>query len=191
MASPKPSFDDLRLLDVKTKLSALALTVPLAITTLGGCSMTDNNSDDTTFAGTSTSRDASDAMERVSSGIYDLIGVKGKTSDSRPTVLDCSGKDRNTHFRILHPWSFYPASASDLGEAMARLKMELPKHSWKIVVYGPDTSENKNISLTAENDKKKVGVHIVQMSKNDPPKLSLDVVSGCYKVPDGQEIERF
>jgi hypothetical protein len=176
---------------VKTKLSAFVLAVPLALTTLTGCSMTDNNSDNVPSAGTSTSRDASDAMEKVSSGIYDLIGVKGKASDSRPGVMDCSGKDTKTYFRIFHPWSFYPASASDLDEAMKRLKAELPKRGWKIVEYGPDTSKNKNINLTADNEEKKAGVSIVQMSKNDPPKLSLTVVSGCYKVPDGREVDRF
>lgn len=29
------------------------------------------------------------------------------------------------------------------------------------------------------------------MAKSDPPMLSLDLVSGCYKVPDGEEVERF
>ncbi|MCX5236734.1 hypothetical protein OG824_16180 [Streptomyces prunicolor] len=154
--------------------------------------MTDNESaDKTPSAGTSTSRDASDAMEKVSSGIYDLIGVKGKTSDSRPGVMDCSGKDTKTYFRIFHPWSFTPASAGDLDEAMERLKTELPKHGWKIVEYGPDTSKNKNIKMTADNDKKRVGVNIVKRSKYDPPILDLTVVSGCYKVPDGEEVERF
>ncbi|WP_416960135.1 hypothetical protein [Streptomyces sp. Agncl-13] len=176
---------------MKTKLITLAFTVPLALTTLTGCSMTDNDSDETPSAGTSTSRDASDAMEKVSSGIYDLIGVKGKTSDSRPGVMDCSGKDTKTYFRIFHPWSFTPASASDIDEAMERLKTELPKHGWKIVEYGPDTSKNKNIKMTADNDKKKVGVNIVKRSKYDPPILDLTVVSGCYKVPDGEEVERF
>ncbi|MDN3262715.1 hypothetical protein QWJ26_23500 [Streptomyces sp. CSDS2] len=38
---------------------------------------------------------------------------------------------------------------------------------------------------------KKAGVHIAQMAKNDPPKLSVHVVSGCYKVPDGQKVEHF
>lgn len=176
---------------MKTRLSTLAFTVPLVLATLTGCSMTDNDSDETPFAGTSTSRDASDAMEKVSSGIYDLIGVKGKTSDSRPGVMDCSGKDTKTYFRIFHPWSFTPASAGDLDEAMERLKTELPKHGWKIVEYGPDTSKNKNIKMTADNDKEKVGVNIVKRSKYDPPILDLTVVSGCYKVPDGEEVERF
>jgi hypothetical protein len=176
---------------VKTKLSTLALAVPLALATLPGCSMTDNKSDETPFAGTSTSSDASDVMEKISSGIYDLIGIKGKASDSRPGVMDCSGKDTKTYFRIFHPWGFTPTSASDLDKAMERLKTELPKHGWKIVEYGPDTSKNKNINLTADNDKKKVGVNIVKMSKYDPPMLDLTVVSGCYKVPDGEEVERF
>jgi hypothetical protein len=176
---------------VKTKLSAFALALPLALTTLTGCGMTDNDSDETPFVGTSTSRDASDALEKVSSGIYDLSGVKGKASDSRPGVMDCPGKDTKTYFRMFHPWAFYPTSASDLGEAMERLRTELPKHGWKIVEYGPDTSKNKNINLTADNDKKKASVNIVQRSKYDPPMLDLTVVTGCYKVPDGEEVERF
>ncbi|MFJ8009321.1 hypothetical protein [Streptomyces fagopyri] len=165
--------------------------VPLILATITGCSMTGKKSQEIPPAGTSNSSDASDAMEKVSSGIYDLIGVKGKTSDSRPGVTDCPGKDAKAYFRIFHPWSFYPASESDLGVAMERLKAELPKRGWRIVEYGPDTSRNKNINLTADNDEKKVGVSIVQMVKNDPPKLSLTVVSGCYKVPDGEEVKRF
>lgn len=176
---------------MKNKLSAPALIVPLIITTLTGCSMTDDNSDAIPSAGTATSREASDAMEKVSSGIYDLLGIKGKASDSRPTVLDCPGKDKKTYFRILHPWSFVPASASDLDVAMERLKTELPEDGWEIVAYGPDTSKNKNINLTADNDRKKVSVKAIAMAKDEPPLLTLDVISGCYKVPEGQEVERF
>ncbi|MCS0602970.1 hypothetical protein NX794_17380 [Streptomyces sp. LP11] len=153
--------------------------------------MTEKDSDATPSAGTRTSRAASDAMEKLSSGIYDLIGVKGKTSDSRPFVAECSGKDTKTHFRIFHWWSFYPASAKDLDVAMERLRAELPEHGWKIVTYGPDTSKNRNVNLTAENDQQRTGVNIVRMAENDPPKLSLHVVSGCYQVPAGQEVEHF
>ncbi|AVZ73122.1 hypothetical protein SLUN_13945 [Streptomyces lunaelactis] len=172
-------------------MRASVLAVPLVLTILTGCGMTDDKSDGVPFAGTSTSLDAADTMERVSSEIYDLLGVKGKASDSLPGVMDCSGKDTKTYFRIFHPWSFTPASASDLDEAMERLKGELPKHGWEIVEYGPNTSKNKNITLTADNDKKKVSVKVTKMAKNDPPKLSLNLVSGCYKVPDGEEVERF
>ncbi|MFL4948726.1 hypothetical protein ACJ6WE_15430 [Streptomyces sp. MMS24-I31] len=183
--------DEVRLLDVKNKLGSHVLAIPLALAILTGCNMTDKNSDDVPSAGMSSSRDVSQAMEKVSSGIYDLIGVKGKASSSRPFVAECSGKDTKKYFRIFHWWSFYPTSASDLGVAIERLKAELPKHGWTIVSYGPDTSKNKNINLTADNDKQKADVNIVQMSKNDPPKLSLHVVSGCYQVPDGQTVEHF
>jgi hypothetical protein len=176
---------------VKTRMRASVLAVPLVLTVLTGCGMTDEKSDGVPFAGTSTSLDAADTMEKVSSEIYDLLGVKGKASESLPGVMDCSGKDTKTYFRIFHPWSFTPASASDLDEAMERLKGELPKHGWEIVEYGPNTSKNKNITLTADNDKKKVSVKVTEMAKNDPPKLSLNLVSGCYKVPDGEEVERF
>ncbi|ADI13105.1 hypothetical protein SBI_09987 [Streptomyces bingchenggensis BCW-1] len=112
---------------MKTKLSARVLAAPLVLLTLTGCSMTDNGSD-IPSAGTSTSSDAADKVEGVSSGLYDLIGVKGKTSDSRATVTECSGKDPDKYFRILHPWSFTPASSSDLEAAMQRLREALPRH---------------------------------------------------------------
>ena len=176
---------------MKTRTRASALAIPLVLTVLTGCGMTDDESDGVPFVGTSTSLDAADTMEEVSGGIYDLIGVKGKASESLPGVTDCSGKDTQTHFRIFHPWSFTPASAGDLDEAMERLKRELPKQGWEIVEYGPNTSKNRSITLTADNDKKKVSVKVINMAKNDPPKLSLDLVSGCYKVPDGEEVERF
>lgn len=150
-----------------------------------------DSSDGVPFAGTSTSRDASDAMEKVSSDIYDLMGVKGKASENFPGVTECAGKDKKTYFRIHHPWSFRPTSASDLDEAMARLKSELPKHGWKIVEYGPDTSRNRNINLTADNDKKKVSVIIIKMAKAERPMLSLDLISGCYKVPDGEKVDPY
>jgi hypothetical protein len=175
---------------VKIKLGVLAVAMPLALITLTGCNMTDNGSD-TPSAGTSTSSDAADEVEAVSSGIYDLISVKGKTSDSRATVTECSGKDPEKYFRVLHPWSFTPASPGDLETAMQRLRAALPKHGWKIVAYGPDASRNKNMRLTADNDAKKASVRITQMAKDNPPMLSVDVISGCYKVPDGQKVEHF
>ncbi|MFF8999043.1 hypothetical protein ACF1GW_25180 [Streptomyces achromogenes] len=34
-------------------------------------------------------------------------------------------------------------------------------------------------------------MRITQMAKDNPPMLSVDVVSGCYRVPDGQQVEHF
>ncbi|MEI5033531.1 hypothetical protein RB201_14075 [Streptomyces sp. S1A(2023)] len=98
---------------MKNTLGAQALLVSLAITTLTGCSsMTDaKDSDELPSAGTSTSLSAADQAEKVSSEIYDLIGIKGKASDTGPGVSECSGKDPDKYFQIFHPWSFTPASA--------------------------------------------------------------------------------
>ncbi|UFR02704.1 hypothetical protein KBP30_16605 [Streptomyces sp. Go40/10] len=177
---------------MKTKLGVLAVAMPLALTILTGCSMSSSTeSDDVPSAGTSTSRDAAAQAQKVSSRLYDLIGVRGKASDGSPGVQECSGKDRDRYFRIFHKWSFYPASAGDLDVAMRNLKDAMPKHGWKIVEYGPDSSANKNLTLIADNDGQKAGVHITRMAKRNPPKLSLMVVSGCYEVPEGQEVEHF
>ncbi|MES9524013.1 hypothetical protein [Streptomyces capoamus] len=176
---------------MKIKLGVLTAAVPLALTTLTGCSMNDEESDDVAYVGTSTSHDAADTVEKISSGIYDLIGVKGETSDNRAGVEGCTDKDSDTYFKIVHPWSFYPASPGDLDTAMRHLKERLPEHGWKIVEYGPDTSKNRNIVLIADNDAQKAGVHIAKMPKRERPKLSLTVVSGCYKVPEGQKVDHF
>ncbi|MCP9945098.1 hypothetical protein LUX12_10385 [Streptomyces somaliensis] len=179
-----------RHLGLKAKLGASALLISIALTPLTGCGMNEDKST-VPSAGTSTSRAAADEIKKLSSEIYDLVGVKGEASDANPGVMDCAGRDREKYFRVFHSWSFYPASPGQLDEAMERLKAELPKNGWKISEYGPDTSKNRNLSLTADNDAKKTSVNVSQRAKNDPPKLSLMLVSGCYEIPAGQEIERF
>lgn len=52
---------------------------------------------------------------------------------------------------------------------MQHLRERLPKHGWKIVEYGPDTSRSRNVALTADNDEQKVGVQITRMKKRNPP----------------------
>ncbi|WP_406007271.1 hypothetical protein OG440_14675 [Streptomyces sp. NBC_00637] len=177
---------------MKTKLGAIALTLPIALTILTGCGMTDTkSSDDIPSSGISTSSDAADDIKKVSSELYNLIGLQGKASDTGPGVKECGGKDPEKYFQMFHSWSFTPASSEQLGGAMTRLKTDLPEHGWNIADYGPDSSRNKNLSLTADNDKKKFSVKIVHRAKDDPPNLNFFVVSGCYQIPDGQEIEQF
>ncbi|MFC8829713.1 hypothetical protein ACFT9I_30770 [Streptomyces sp. NPDC057137] len=182
---------------MKTKLGASTLLVALALTltTLTGCGMTDNNSsddsDDVPSAGTSNSEDAADKAEQISSELYDLIGIKGKASDTGPGVSECGDKDPEKYFKIFHPWTFTPESADQLDGVMERLRTELPKHGWKVVEYGRDTSKNKNLNLTADNDEKKYSVKIAYFAKDDSPNLNLMLVSGCYQVPDGEKVHRF
>ncbi|MCP9957746.1 MULTISPECIES: hypothetical protein [Streptomyces] len=150
-----------------------------------------NESDDVPFAGTATSSAAADEAERASGEIRDLIGIEGRASDTGPGVSDCSDRDPEKFFRIFHAWSFTPASTAGLDGMMEHLEEELPKHGWKVAEYGRDTSMNKNLQLTADNDGKKHSVNIVHRAKQNPPKLSLMLVSGCYRVPEGEKVERF
>ncbi|MFF6878460.1 hypothetical protein ACFY9S_24560 [Streptomyces sp. NPDC012474] len=177
---------------MKIKLGAAALALPIALMTLTGCSMTEaSNSDDIPSSGTSTSSDAAQEAEKASSELYNLIGLKGKASDTGPGVKECGKKDPEKYFQIFHSWSFTPTSPQQLESAMERLKANLPKHGWKVVDYGPDTSRNKNLNLTADNDTKKFSVNITYRAKDNSPHLNFFVVSGCYQVPDGEKIEQF
>ncbi|WP_436990634.1 hypothetical protein [Streptomyces sp. enrichment culture] len=182
--------DQPRILRVNSRPGAWTLTVFALLIALAGCGMREEPSS-IPSAGTRTSIAAANELEKVSSDIHDLIAVKGEASDTHAGVMNCAGRDREKHFRVFHPWSFYPASPDQLDEAMRQLKQELPKHGWTIVRYGPDRSLSKNLTLTADNDERKSSVKITQDAKNDRPKLSLMLVSGCYEIPSGQEIERF
>ncbi|MFD3647506.1 hypothetical protein ACFWUT_10190 [Streptomyces cyaneofuscatus] len=177
---------------MKTALGAEALLVSIALITLTGCSMTDaNDSSSLPSAGTSTTEEAARTVKKVSSEIYDLMGIMGKASNSGAGVTECGGKDPEKYFQIFHPWSFTPASPEQLGDVMERLKEDLPEHGWKVVEYGPDTSKNKNVRLTADNEKERHSVKIWHYAKRNPPKMSLMVVSGCYQVPEGEKVDRF
>ncbi|CAL9512548.1 hypothetical protein [Streptomyces sp. enrichment culture] len=176
---------------MKTRLGAFAFFLPFTLMTVTGCAMSNAENDDVPLAGTRTSKAAADEAERVSSEIYDLLGIKGKASETRPGVTECGNRDRATHFQIFHPWTFYPASPEALGDVMEHLKAELPKHGWKVVEYGPDTSRNRNLNLTADHDTKRFGVNIVYYAKDKRPHLGIHVVSGCYQTPDGEEVQRF
>ncbi|MFJ9582117.1 hypothetical protein ACIRQF_37740 [Streptomyces sp. NPDC101191] len=174
---------------MKIKVGAAALLVSLVLTSLSGCAMTDaKDSDSPPFAGISTTSQATDATEKVSSELFDLIGLKGKATEPGPGVLECAGKDPEKFFTTFHSWTFTPASGR-LDGVMERLKEELPKHGWKVVDFGPDTSKNKNLRITADNDAKKHSVKITHWAKENPPQLNMMVVSGCYQVPDGEKVQ--
>ncbi|ARX86522.1 MULTISPECIES: hypothetical protein [Streptomyces] len=84
------------------------------------------------------------------------------------------------------------AAKKKLDAALADAKAGgLTVHADGSVGYPPGGDKDKNVKLVADNDEKKASVNIVKMAKNDPPKLSLTVVSGCYRVPDGQKVKRF
>jgi hypothetical protein len=163
---------------------------------LSGCGMTDSNkANESTsgipYAGTATTREAAAALKAVSSQIYDFTGVPGKASEPGPRVRKCEGRDRDTHFLVYDAWNFEPKNASDNDVAMENLKKKLKTGGWVTKDLYHDNSPNKALNLIADNESKKVSVWITQRSKNQPPSLVVNVTSGCYQIPDGQEIERF
>ncbi|MFD8421335.1 hypothetical protein [Streptomyces sp. NPDC059466] len=177
---------------MKTKLGVIALALPVTLATLTGCTMTDTkSSDDMPSSGISTSSDAAENTKKVSSQLYNLIGLKGKASDSGPGVKECGKRDPEKYFQIFHAWSFTSTSPERFEGVMEQLKSKLPKQGWNVVKYGPDSSTNKNLSLTADNDEKKYSVNITYQAKDNPPNLNFFIVSGCYQIPDGQKIEQF
>ncbi|MFF0475130.1 hypothetical protein [Streptomyces sp. NPDC004284] len=135
--------------------------------------------------------------KKVSSEIYDLIGVRGSASKAGAGAQPCQGMDREKFYRIFHPWSLSAKTDDELAQAMERLRSKLPEHGWKIVKYGPDDSAAKSLELTADDDARKFGVHIsfwkarTVLGKPKPPMLMVDVISGCYQVPEGKTVEHY
>ncbi|MET9433416.1 hypothetical protein [Streptomyces sp. NPDC006551] len=155
-----------------------------------------SGSSGTKVVGTREQDEVNTEIKKVSSELYDLIGVKGTASKTGAGVQSCAGKDREKFYTMFHPWSLVAQTDDELAQAMERLKEELPKHGWKIVKYGQDSSASKNLELTADNDERKFGVHISFWRKNsggdkNPPSLVVNVISGCYQVPEGQTVEHY
>lgn len=178
---------------MKTKTWTAFLTFSFSLISLTGCSMTEPKKETgIPSAGTRSLDEATSDTKSVSSEILEMIHIKGKASEEGPGVSSCGAeKDDEIFFRMRHPWSFTPKDSGQLSAAMKHLKEELPKKGWKVVEYAPDKSPNKNLSLTADNDKKKFSVNIVHYGKDDPPYIGVTVISGCYQVPEGQTVDRF
>ena len=156
--------------------------------------MNDSNgtNDSTPSSGTRSIDVARTETKKVSSDILVMINIKGRVSEPGPGVTRCGGgKDPERFFRMLHPWSFTPESPKGLDHVMKHLREELPKNGWKVVEYERDTSANRNLNLTADNDKKKFSVHVTYYAKDSPPKLAVRVISGCYQVPEGERVDQY
>ncbi|MFE0699358.1 hypothetical protein [Streptomyces sp. NPDC058872] len=181
---------------INVRAGALAAA---ALLTLTGCSMSnggDAKTDEPKVVGVRDQDEVNAETKKVSSEIYDLIGVQGSASKAGAGVQPCRGLDRERFYKVFHPWSLTASTDEELARAMERLKVELPRHGWKIVGYGPDSSPSENLELTADHDERKFGVHVSFWRKDsggdtNPPMLRIDVVSGCYQVPEGQTVEHY
>ncbi len=163
---------------------------------LSGCAMTDDDS--TKFpvggasgvpeAGTATTDDAVDSVRDVSGRIAEFIGVPGKMSEPGPGVKECPGRDPDTYFQVYHPWNFKPDSGGDIDVAMENLKEKLNTDGWVIKQSYRDNSANRNLNLVADDDYRKMSVWVVAYGERATPSLGVEVISGCYRAPEGETV---
>ncbi|MEV6674970.1 hypothetical protein [Streptomyces sp. NPDC051162] len=128
---------------------------------------------------------------QLSSGILDAIAVKGDVTKPGPGVAVCGGKDSDYFYKIHHPWSLRGVPVGDLKGAMERLKDDLPKRGWKVVKYGPDSSPSRSLELIADSTEKKFSVNVSLDDRSGEGKDSqilVDLVSACFRVPDGKTV---
>lgn len=156
-----------------------------------GIGLPDDASSGVLYAKIATTDEAADALEAVSSKIFQYAGVPGKASEPGPGVKECEGKDPERFFRVFHPWNFQPGSAADSDVAMENLKKKLNTGDWVLKREYRDNSKNENLNLVADNEAKKVSVWIVQYRDRAKPSLGITTTSGCYEVPEGAKVEKF
>ncbi|MEU3183602.1 hypothetical protein ABZ707_05210 [Streptomyces sp. NPDC006923] len=134
----------------------------------------------------------------VSSQIFDMIGIKqGKTTEPGPSISPCE-QDPERLFLSRHPWSLYGVSEEELKQGFARLRENLPKRGWKIVEYGPNKSAARTLELTADFEKERFSVNAElniggepekdHVSADDEPLILVNVVSGCFRAPEGTDL---
>ncbi|ARP70920.1 hypothetical protein LK07_15380 [Streptomyces pluripotens] len=138
---------------------------------------------------------ARDKAKAVSSAIYEMIGThKGKVTERGPAISACEGKDPQHFYMTRHPWSVYDLSEDDLKASFQRLRDALPKKGWKIVDYGPNNSDAKSLSLTADSETDRFSVKAVLVvstptnSHEKDPLLAITIVSGCWQAPKGTDL---
>ncbi|MFE7619260.1 hypothetical protein [Streptomyces sp. NPDC057496] len=125
-------------------------------------------------------------VERTSSRILEILGVKGKVTETGAMTSRCSDYDPDEEvYRARHPWSIYKAPFADMQKGMDRLRVELPKDGWKIIRDGVDGSRAKSPQIMAESKGGEfaVDVRLHRASKvgNAPDLLEVTVESACYR----------
>ena len=137
---------------------------------------------------------ARDKAKAASSAIYEMIDMRtAKVTEPGPSVSTCD-EDPEHLYKTMHPWSVYGVSEDELKAGFQRLREELPKKGWKIVDYGPNKSQAKSLSLTADSEKDRFSVNAVLIvsTPTNPhekkPLIMVNVVSGCWRAPEGTDL---
>ncbi|MFE9488437.1 MULTISPECIES: hypothetical protein [unclassified Streptomyces] len=133
----------------------------------------------------------------LSSQVLGLIGIKeGKVTEPGPLLATCD-EDPDHLYKTRHPWSIYNVSSEDvLKKGFQRLREELPEQGWTVVDYGPDTSKAKTLGLTADKKNERFSVRAELMVSSPTagteknPRIEVTVVSGCYRAPEGTDLNQ-
>lgn len=178
----------------------LATVAAMAMLLVSGCKV----SESTTRGEKPQTQDIDNARKLakdLSSQILDAIGLHGQTSSGGPGVSRCQD-DPEHLYKIRHPWSVWGVPEQDMEKSMEHLKVELPKQGWKVVSYGPDKSALKSIELIADSTKSKFSVNITFLDKRKVVKgdplteiqtsgIKVDLVSACFRVPEGKTVDQY
>ncbi|GAA0431733.1 hypothetical protein [Streptomyces luteireticuli] len=136
--------------------------------------------------------------QALSSQVLDAIALKGKTSDLPPSVSRCD-EDPDHLYKVRHPWSLWDVPEADMEKSMEQLKEALSKRGWEVVEYGRGKSSAGYLELTANSAKAQFSVNVTFMDKRkvdaksnkfrNPSGIVVDLVSACFRVPDGKTVD--
>ncbi|MDH2387280.1 hypothetical protein QCN29_00455 [Streptomyces sp. HNM0663] len=127
------------------------------------------------------------ATERVSSRIFEMIGLRARTTQARAKTMGCSGYEPEGRVhQTNHPWSVYDVPFADLETAFAAMRTSLPESGWKITSDGPDKSRAKSPTLRANSPDGDFSVELQLLNReNQKPKgtslINVTVVSRCFE----------
>ncbi|MEU9090306.1 hypothetical protein [Streptomyces sp. NPDC048428] len=125
-------------------------------------------------------------VERTSSRILEIIGVKGKVTEAGAMAAPCSDFDPAEEVnRARHPWSLYDAPFADMQRGMDRLRTELPKDGWTITKDGRDGTQGNSPQIVAESKGGEFAVdvrlHRASKAEKSEDLLEVTVESACYR----------
>ena len=124
-------------------------------------------------------------VERTSSRILEMLGVKGKVTESGAMASPCSDYDSEEVSRARHPWSLYAAPFADMEKGMERLRVQLPKDGWTITKDGGDGTQGNSPQIIAESKGGEFAVdirlHKAGKAEKSEDLLEVTVESACYR----------
>ncbi|MGK5629372.1 hypothetical protein [Streptomyces sp. URMC 123] len=135
-------------------------------------------------------REVSEEARQLSSGIYEVINLRGENGGGGPRTAPCGEKDPDVFYKVKHSWSLGGVPVADMEAAMGRLERELPARNWKILRYGRNNSQARNLELLADSTEKQFTVNIEfldnsKVTRPNPPQslIHVSLVSACFQYP--------